>query len=199
MPYFCSKNVNLVILVILDDVFVEFVFVLPTTSLPHWCVVIIFFSDIVLILRSRLRTVHKPPSTHHWPGNLRNHGVLRKWPLASPISLQRPYQAHRCHRHTMGNHPCAWLGPSPLDALHVRSCTVLRKVLDFSTTTIYNYITPDSPSFISFSAPNTPALLPISSANAGLALSRVSASRIVFTASHSSSVRSRIAPTAFIF
>ena len=145
-----------------------------------------FFSDIVLILRTGLRTVHTPPMTHNWHGNLRNHGVLRKWPQASPVSLRRPNQAHRCHPHTMGNHPCAWLGRSPLYALYVRRCTVLRKVLDFSTTTIYNYNAPDSPSFISFSAPNAPAMLPISSANAGLALSRASASRIVFTASHSS-------------
>ena len=48
---------------------------------------------------------------------------------------------------------------------------------------IYNYNAPDSPSIVSFSAPNAPALLPMSSANMGLALSRASASRIVFTAS----------------
>jgi hypothetical protein len=71
--------------------------------------------------------------THIWPEKLADNGVVRKWPLASPISLRRPNQAHRHHPHTMGDHPCAWFGRGTLLAFGVQYRTTQQKVLDLST------------------------------------------------------------------
>lgn len=65
--------------------------------------------------------------------------MVRKWPLASPMDLRRPNQAHRHHPHTMGDDPYTWFGRRPgIDAALPKELTQ-RKVLDFSSTTIYSY------------------------------------------------------------
>ena len=69
-----------------------------------------FLADFIPNRTQELVTVSTLRPKHHWPEKLANHGVVRKWPLASPISLRRPSQAHRHHPHTMGDHPCAWFG-----------------------------------------------------------------------------------------
>jgi hypothetical protein len=74
-----------------------------------------------------------PPLPHNRPKILRDHGVVRKLPLASPISLQRPNQAHQRHPHTMGDHPCTWFGRRTLFAFGVQYRTTQQKVLDLST------------------------------------------------------------------
>ena len=74
-----------------------------------------------------------PPLPHNRPKISRHHGVVRKLPLASPISLRRPNQAHRHHPHTMGDYPCTWFGRRTLFAFGVQYRTTQQKVLDLST------------------------------------------------------------------
>ncbi len=61
-------------------------------------------------------------------------------------------------------------------------------MLEFFTTTIYNYISPDSPPIVSFSTPNAPVLLSIISATAVLLWFAASASLSATKDSHSLSV-----------